>query len=530
MKKFLSILLSLTLLFQAFPVSMLAESGWSSADSPTIRGSGTREATYTVTWFSWDENGESNGSYTAAAGTLLSDILPSHPVKASDETHDYRFSHWKDNSDGNTIDPSTKEVEGDISVTAVFDVIEYCLVTFKVDDNESTTEKVEKGTPIGSQMPNDPEKTGSRFDGWFDGDTEVTAQTIVSESMTVTAKFIDLITVTFNPNTEEGGELANIEVQVGKGKAIGSLLPTVPDVPGYNTKWVTGETEVTAETVVTEPFTAVVGKDKIIYTVTFVQEDGTEETRTADIDGGFAVNELPEVAPKSNKVGKWVYSGTTNEFTVGTVISGDLTVNAYYEQNIFTVTFMVDNAQYEEMTTSTGTTIVLPSEPIKEGATFSGWFTEPDGEGIQYTASSTVNEDLTLYAYFADQVRVKFLVKDDNGNIISEKSQYFIDLTVGDQITTLPDDPFIEGKVFDHWEHETTDGTQGEIVAVGTVVTESFNAVAVFSSIDTYELTVKYYYINGRGDRIDIGTQVYQLVEGDFDYTVTAPEIGRAHV
>ena len=83
---------------------------------------------------------------------------------------------------------------------------------------------------------------------------------------------------------------------------------------------------------------------------------------------------------KTNKIGKWVYQGTTNEFTVGTVVSGDLTVVAAYEQNIFTVKFMVDSAQYEEMTTSKGQKIILPSDPIKEGCTFSGWFTASGGQ------------------------------------------------------------------------------------------------------------------------------------------------------
>ncbi|MBR4578924.1 MAG: InlB B-repeat-containing protein, partial [Oscillospiraceae bacterium] len=328
------------------------------------------------------------------------------------------------------------------------------------------------------------------------------------------------ITVTFNPTTDPAEPLAPLTIQVEQGETIGSQLPACPTVPGYTTKWVDGEgTEVTADTVVNEPFTAVVAKDKITYTVIFVQEDGSEETRTADIDTGFAINDLPDVAPKTNKIGKWVYPGTTNEFTVGTVIDSDLTVNAYYEQNIFTVTFMVDNAQYEQMTTATGTTIVLPSDPIKAGMTFVGWFTELDGAGTQYTAESTVSEDLTLYAFFAEQVRVSFLVKDDNGNVITSKSQYFIDLTAGDQITTMPDDPFIEGKVFDHWENETN----GETVDIGYTVEDSFNAVAVFKPISSYKLTVNYFYKNDSGERVDMPTQIFELVEGDLPYTVTAP-------
>ena len=138
----------------------------------------------------------------------------------------------------------------------------------------------------------------------------------------------DTVTVTFDPTTESGESLAPITIEVVIGEAIGSKLPTVPNIPGYITFWVIEgtNTKVTAETEVAEEFKAVVGKEKIIYTVTFVQEDGTEETRTTSIDDGFAVNDLPVVTPKTNKIGKWVYPDTTTEFPVGTVISGDLTV------------------------------------------------------------------------------------------------------------------------------------------------------------------------------------------------------------
>ena len=333
----------------------------------------------------------------------------------------------------------------------------------------------------------------------------------------------EMITVTFDPTTDPNEPLEPETIEVAAGNEIGDQLPAVPEIPGYTPRWVIQGTEtvVTAETIVTEPFTAVVDEgEKITYTVTFVQEDGTEIQKSTDIDDGFAVNDLPEVTPKTNKIGKWVYPGTTNEFTVGTVISKDLTVEAYYEQNIFTVKYMVDGAQYEELTTATGTTIVLPTEPVKDGATFIGWFTEPNGEGTQYTATSTVDKDLTLYAFFEGQVRVNFIVKDKNGNIISEKSQYFVDLTVGDRITTLPDDPFIEGEVFDHWENENNE----ETVEAGYQVTESFNAIAVFKSIDTYELTVNYFYMNGQ-NRVEVSSQVFELTEDDLKdgYTVTAP-------
>ncbi|MBR4579424.1 MAG: InlB B-repeat-containing protein, partial [Oscillospiraceae bacterium] len=484
------------------------------------------DGTYTVTFMVGDET---HKSVTVNAGEAIGEQMPADPTPEEG----YRFTGWDTDISSETVPTGNMTVNAQFAEVNADDETDETeedeptrdgsyTVTFQVNGELYEEITVNATEAIGEQMPADPTpEEGYRFTGW---DPAVSADTVPEDNMTVNAQFeeIVMITVTFNPNTEPEGELAPLTIQVEQGETIGSQLPTVPTVPGYITKWVDGEgTEVTADTVVNEPFTAVVGREKIVYTVTFVQEDGTEETRTADIDTGFAINELPEVAPKTNKIGKWVYQGTTDEFTVGTIIDSDLTVEAYYEQNIFTVTFKAEGYADQQFTTAKGTTIILPTDPVKTGCTFVGWFTEPDGEGTQYTASSTVSEDLTLYAFFAEQVRVSFLVKDDEGNVITSKSQYFIDLTAGDQITTMPDDPFMEGKVFDHWENETN----GETVDIGYTVEDSFNAVAVFTPITAYELTVRYYYMNGSNE-VEIGTRIYELVGSDLEggYSVTAPQ------
>ncbi len=407
---------------------------------------------------------------------------------------------------------------------------DHLTVTFKKGDVTVATVEVAPGATVGENMPEEPvAPEGKIFADWRVGSEEgalFTADSFVTSDTTVVARFVDKVTVTFNPNTEENGGLANILVDVVKGEAIGDKLPTVPTEQGYTTKWVRQDdetVEVTAETVASDSFTAVVAKKEIIYTVTFVQEDGTHVTRETSVTQGFAVNDLPAVTPKEHQVGKWVYhleETPVREFTVGTRVFEDTTVYAYYEQNVFTVTFMDGDKVHAEFTTASGTTIVLPTDPVRTGATFSGWFTQPNGQGTQYTASSTVSEDLTLYAYFKDQVRVRFLVKDDQDNTISEKSQYFVDLSVGDTIETLPDDPFLPGKVFDHWKNENND----ETVTVGYTVTESFDAVAVFTDIEIYELTMYYYYMNG-SNKVEVGTQVYEITKTDVanGFTVTAP-------
>ena len=516
MKKLFSLLLVLTMVFQCLPFQVVAENAdkWQGVKSDPMQRSGN--AIHIVTWIVNDETGSKT---IEGEDVLLSSILPSSPSREGD----FRFTGWLDQATGEMLEDLHVRITSDFTLEAQFEAVHYAYLTFRSEGSEDQTVRVEEGKAIGNQMPAAPVHAGRRFDGWFDGDQEITSATIAAGDRTIMARFTEMVEIDFDPNDpdEQQPGLKQIVLEVPRGEAIGNRLPAVPEKAGYRGIWVMENTaqQITADTEVTEAFHAVLNyDDKIEYTVTFVQADGTTDTRTTSVDAGFAVNQLPEVAPRTNQVGRWVYPGTGSEFTVGTVISEDLTVHASYEQNIFTVQYMVDQAEYEQMTAARGIRIILPSDPIRKGATFSGWFTEPDGQGTQYTEESTVSRDLTLYAYFTDQVRVSFTVKDPDGNVISEKSQYFVDLAAGDAITTLPDDPFIEGDEFDHWENETT----GETVEIGYKVTESFHAVAVFKQINAYTLTLKYYYMDG-SSRKDIQSQVYELTEHDFPYTVTTP-------
>ena len=135
----------------------------------------------------------------------------------------------------------------------------------------------------------------------------------------------EMITVTFDPTTDPNDPLAPETIEVASGTRIGDLLPQLPNVPGYYTKWVKQGTteEVTADTFVTEPFSAVVDHSElIIYTITFLDENGAViTTKEVSILSGYAIpdEEFPAVPEKANKVGKWVLQGTETEFPVGSV-------------------------------------------------------------------------------------------------------------------------------------------------------------------------------------------------------------------
>ncbi|HDR52184.1 MAG TPA: DUF1566 domain-containing protein, partial [Mariniphaga anaerophila] len=85
-------------------------------------------------------------------------------------------------------------------------------------------------------------------------------------------------------------------------------------------------------------------------------------------------------------------------------VTEDITVYAKWTEITYTVTFDSQGADKEAEPTSItvtrpATTIdELPTPPEKTYYSFSGWFTEVDGGGTEFTASTEVTEDITVYA------------------------------------------------------------------------------------------------------------------------------------
>jgi uncharacterized repeat protein (TIGR02543 family) len=44
----------------------------------------------------------------------------------------------------------------------------------------------------------------------------------------------------------------------------------------------------------------------------------------------------------------------------------------------------------------------MPAEPTRSGLAFGGWYTERNGGGTQFTATTTVTGNITLYAAWID--------------------------------------------------------------------------------------------------------------------------------
>ncbi len=318
------------------------------------------------------------------------------------------------------------------------------------------------------------------------------------------------------------------KVEVKKGDAIGGDMPAAIPREDYSAYWAVGEivkggqgneTRVTGQRITgsfkpTDDTVVVPDYVKITHTVTFYDKEGGSVieggTKTVGPDTNYCLNDIPPVPEKDGNRGKWVYSGGNFNNTVS--VSQDMDVWADYDQNVFTVTFMVDGKKYQRDKYYTGDQLSLPTDPTAEGREFRGWFA---GEK-QYTGGETVDSDLTLNAEFTGKLSVSFVIENEEGKE-ETLTQYFRE--EGESIGTMPQDPFVSGKVFEKWVDSETD----EEVTADTKVDKSITARAKFRDVGIYNIKAEYYYASDSGKDVIFSTDILQVETHELPYTITAP-------
>lgn len=91
---------------------------------------------------------------------------------------------------------------------------------------------------------------------------------------------------------------------------------------------------------------------------------------------------------------------------------------------------------------------VVPTDPVREGYTFLGWYTQAEG-GIKYTFTEAVNSNITLYAHWNAHSHTVTLENDEN----KETNSYDYGSSV-----SVPTPTKKTGYNFNHWEVTVPDG------------------------------------------------------------------------
>lgn len=124
-------------------------------------------------------------------------------------------------------------------------------VTFSTDGgSEVASQTIEKGKTA-TKPHSDPTKNGFRFVGWYQGDEMFNFSTVITSSIELTAKWVQLFTVTFA--TDGGSEVAAQRIEDGK-TATMSATYTIKD--GFALLgWYNGENKFNFETPISDDIT-----------------------------------------------------------------------------------------------------------------------------------------------------------------------------------------------------------------------------------------------------------------------------------
>lgn len=291
-------------------------------------------------------------------------------------------------------------------------------VTFDLNYEGSTaqTEQVSIGGKVSA--PADPERSGYAFLGWYvaaDSNTKYNFDLAITQDVTIYARWG--YTVEFNLNYT-GAESTKTTVEIG-----GTVsAPANPKRDGYLfTDWYTTaacETEydftaaINANTVIYAGWQEI-SEETIIYTVTFVLNDGTGKTKEKEVLEGNTVTAPDDVTLEGATLEGWFADEElTYAYDFTKAVTEDITLYAKWTADKFTVTFHYNHpnnttnyAVVEDVEEGTFASSIRPEDdPVIDGYYFAGWYTSADcTTEFSFTISNRINWFTHIYAKWLKQ-------------------------------------------------------------------------------------------------------------------------------
>jgi uncharacterized repeat protein (TIGR02543 family) len=188
------------------------------------------------------------------------------------------------------------------------------------------------------------------------------------------------------------------------------------------------------------------------YTVQF-ESQGGNTVEDLLIQEGQSLS-IPEVSREGYTLDGWYTSLDDGESYdekwsfIDDVVHGDVMLYAKWIINQSTVSFDTNGASSIEAVVGDYDEVLdEPDDPIKEGYTFDGWYSDETFNQV-YTFSTMPASDITLYAkWILNAYTLKYL--DYDGTILFEQEiDYGTDLST----INLPEHPTREGYIFDGWD------------------------------------------------------------------------------
>lgn len=267
-------------------------------------------------------------------------------------------------------------------------------------------------------------KPGYRFEGWYYGNTKVTADSniIVPKDHTLKARYVKTATITFD---SDGGNQNFDSVTVDVGSKCEAFMQA-PSKSGYMfSGWKSGSTYYTPDTVITGDVTVKATWASRV-TVTFNANGGTCSTTNATIAWGAKLSNLPIPTRSGYSFAGWYTAADGGDRrTIDYTYSASTTLYAHWSSNTVTFYFYADNTYSNLLGTveveAKGSAKVPALGDISSKLTnIPGYNTEYwyslDGSTEKRMDTSLYKDGTRFYAkYIPKSINIKF---DANGGVI----------------------------------------------------------------------------------------------------------------
>ena len=355
------------------------------------------------------------------------------------------FAGWALSAEGEAVyaDGGTIEMDTDTDLYAVWSGA--FTVTFDYNDGKTADKAVQvpQNTAIGSAIPASPTRQGYTFAGWFNGENQLSAETVINADVTYTAKWEPITyTISFNRNGGEGS-MDNITAAYDEEVVLplNTFTKAGYDFLGWN----------------------------------------TSNTKTAKYKDGETVKNLADSAYK-----------TVSLYAVWRGKAVAVTVDPNYPGAEVIHRTGAVGENYNYIITESGTVKYSSiADPVRTGYIFQGWFDAAEG-GNEISVSYKFDADdaangVTMYAHWQKGITVHF---DGNGYKTSINDKTVAPDKVYKNLPSLTNSYFPANKALDGWYIKNADGSFGEKVTESTVF--SGDEVTLIAKWRDYQYIIKF--------------------------------------
>ncbi|MGR6541907.1 InlB B-repeat-containing protein [Paenibacillus tundrae] len=349
---------------------------------------------YTVTFDVYQGDHANMPDQTIEYGTLIT--RPEDPVRTG-----YRFTNWYvDEAHTQPFDFQTI-ITDSVTLYAGWSTNQY-VASFESNGGTLVSEQLlDYGNPV--QEPQQPSRLGYTFTGWY-SDASLQqrfdfATSSIRDHVQLYAGW-ERIFYTVSFDTTGGSNIP--DMSIGYGDQITLMNEPTSDTEGQVFAGWFADSQLSVKFDFSQPIQSNVtlyAKWAVqVQQITFDTDEGTTIAPQTVAYGDLLSRPTDPERTGYTFAGWFTDSGQPFDFATSTVVA-DMTLYAKWNIAVRTVTFHTDGGTtIQALEVNNGEMLSRPSDPVRTGYTFTGWYSDIARSQPFDFATATVNADMTLYA------------------------------------------------------------------------------------------------------------------------------------